>query len=100
MSTARRRSSRRIWRWRCALALAVMNVLLNESMVDRAYLTRLTDFDIEVEKHIRSRTPQWAAAITGLDVEEIVKFARLYGSIKRSFIRAGFGFTRTRNGPC
>src|SRR5262249_19127452 len=83
-----------------ALALAVMNVLLSDSIVDRAFLARLTDFDIEVEKHIRSRTPQWAAAITGLDVEEIVKFARLYGSTKKSFIRAGFGFTRTRNGPC
>jgi anaerobic selenocysteine-containing dehydrogenase len=83
-----------------ALALAVMNVLLSEGMVERAYLARLTDFDIEVEKHIRSRTPQWAAKITGLGAEEIVDFARLYGSTKRSFIRAGFGFTRTRNGAC
>ena len=52
----------------------------------------------EVEKHIRSRTPQWAATITGLGVDEIVEFARLYGSTKKSFIRAGFGFTCTRNG--
>jgi anaerobic selenocysteine-containing dehydrogenase len=83
-----------------ALALAVMNVLLSEGMVERAYLARLTDFDDEVEKHIRSRTPQWAAKITGLAAEEIVDFARLYGRTKRSFIRAGFGFTRTRNGAC
>ena len=82
-----------------ALALAVMNVLLSEGMADRGYLTRFTDFDTEVEQHIRTRTPQWAAQITGLGAEEIVEFARLYGRTKKSFIRAGFGFTRTRNGP-
>ena len=83
-----------------ALALAVMNVLLSEGMADRGYLTRFTDFDTEVEQHIRTRTPQWAAQITGLGAEEIVEFARLYGRTKKSFIRAGFGFTRTRNGTC
>ena len=82
-----------------ALALAVMNVLLSEGMADRTYLAKFTDFDAGVEQHIRTRTPQWAAQITGLGVQEIVDFARLYGRTKKSFIRAGFGFTRTRNGP-
>lgn len=81
-----------------ALALAVMNVLLAEGMVDRDYLARLTDFDTETERHIATRTPQWASEITGLPAEDIVAFARLYGGTKKSFIRAGFGFTRTRNG--
>ena len=81
-----------------ALALAVMNVLLTEGMVDRDYLARLTDFDAETERHILTRTPQWAAEITGLAADDIVAFARLYGSTRKSFIRAGFGFTRTRNG--
>lgn len=81
-----------------ALALAVMNVLLTDGMVDRAYLARYTDFDAGAERHILSRTPQWAAEITGLSVEEIVAFARAYGATRKSFIRVGFGFTRTRNG--
>ena len=81
-----------------ALALAVMNVLLTEGMVDRAYLARYTDFDADAERHILTRTPQWAAGITGLSVEQIVAFARAYGATRKSFIRAGFGFTRTRNG--
>ena len=81
-----------------ALALAVMNVLLTEGMVDRAYLARLTDFDAATEAHILTRTPQWASEITGLPVDDIVAFARLYGGTRKSFIRAGFGFTRTRNG--
>ena len=78
----------------------LVNRETSEDLVDRAYLARLTDFDSEVEKHIRARTPQWAAQITGLGADEIVDFARLYGSTRKSFIRAGFGFTRTRNGPC
>ncbi|MFW5681192.1 MAG: molybdopterin-containing oxidoreductase family protein, partial [Pseudomonadota bacterium] len=41
---------------------------------------------------------EWASAICGLPAEEIRCFARLYGSTKRSYIRLGFGFTRSRNG--
>ena len=81
-----------------ALALAIMHVLLAEGFADRDYLARHTDFDAETERHIQSRTPQWAAAITGLTVEQIIDFARLYGRTKKSFLRPGFGFTRTRNG--
>jgi anaerobic selenocysteine-containing dehydrogenase len=81
-----------------ALALAIMNVLLTEELVDRTYLARYTDFDAETERHILSRTPQWAAAITGLAAKDIIAFARLYGQTRKSFIRVGFGFTRTRNG--
>jgi len=76
-----------------ALALAVMNVLITEGLVDRGYLARYTDFDAEAERHILSRTPQWASGTTGLSVEDIVAFARAYGATRKSFIRAGFGFT-------
>jgi anaerobic selenocysteine-containing dehydrogenase len=81
-----------------ALALAIMHVLLAEDLVDRTYLARYTDFDAQTERHIRSRSPQWAAEITGLKAEDIIAFARAYGSTRKSFIRVGFGFTRTRNG--
>ena len=81
-----------------ALACAVMHVLLAEGLADRDYLARHTDFSATVEHHLSSRTPQWAAAITGLSVEAIVAFARLYGSTPRSYLRLGYGFTRQRNG--
>ncbi len=81
-----------------ALALALMHVLLKEGYADRDYLARYTDFGPDIEAHLAGKTPQWASEITGLPVEEIVSFARLYGSTKRAFLRLGFGFTRTRNG--
>ena len=81
-----------------ALACAVMHVLLAEGLADRDYLAKHTDFSPEVEAHLASRTPAWAAEITGLSVEQIVQFARLYGGARRSFLRVGYGFSRQRNG--
>ncbi len=81
-----------------ALACAVMGVLLREGLVDRDYLASYTDFDKTVERHLIERTPGWAAALTGLAEDEIIAFARLFGSTPRSFVRLGLGFTRSRNG--
>jgi anaerobic selenocysteine-containing dehydrogenase len=81
-----------------ALAVAVMHVLFKEGYADRGYMARYTDAPGELEAHVASRTPEWAAAITGLDAARIVEFARLYGRTKRSYIRVGYGFTRSRNG--
>ena len=81
-----------------ALACAVMHVLFKEGYADRDYLARYTDVPDELEAHLVERTPEWAAAITGLETDEIVAFARLYGGTKRSFLRLGYGFSRSRNG--
>ena len=81
-----------------ALACGVMHVLFKEGYADRDYLARYSDVPDELERHLASRTPEWAAAVTGLKVEEILAFARLYGRAKRSYLRLGYGFTRSRNG--
>lgn len=81
-----------------ALACAVMHVLFRDGQADRAYLARYSDCPEELEKHLETRTPAWAAAITGLAVEEIEAFARLVGTTPRSYFRLGYGFTRSRNG--
>src|SRR5690606_11333460 len=54
-----------------ALACAVMHVLFRDGFADREYLARYTDCPAELEAHLATRTPQWAAAITRLSVEEI-----------------------------
>lgn len=81
-----------------ALACAVMHVLFAEGYADWPYLRRYTDAPEELAAHLRTRTPSWAAGITGLPAETIVAFARLYGRTKRSFIRCHHGFSRSRNG--
>lgn len=81
-----------------AFACGVMHVLFRDGFADRAYLAKYTDVPNELEKHLQTRTPEWAAAITGVPAERIVEFAHLYGRTKRSFLRLGFGFSRSRNG--
>ena len=81
-----------------ALACGVMHVLFREGLADREYLERYTDDPAGLEEHLRSRTPEWASAISGVPVAEIEAFARLIGTTKRTFFRLGYGFSRQRNG--
>ncbi|MBS7540895.1 molybdopterin-containing oxidoreductase family protein [Ancylobacter lacus] len=81
-----------------ALACAIMHVLFRDGLADRAYLGRYADDPAGLEAHLASRTPEWAEAITGLPAAEIEAFAHAIGRTPRTFIRAGYGFTRSRNG--
>src|ERR1700727_441792 len=81
-----------------ALACAVMHVAFRDGYADRAYMREYADCPDRLEAHLRSRGPEWASAITGVPVTDIEAFGALYGQTKRSYLRAGYGFARSRNG--
>ena len=81
-----------------ALACAVMHVLFRDGLADWDYLNKYTDDPRGLEAHLATRTPEWAAALTGLSVAQIEAFAHLVGTRKRTFFRLGYGFSRQRNG--
>ncbi len=81
-----------------ALACAVMHAAFRDNLVDRAWMARWTDCPERLEAHLATRSPAWAAAITGLDEAEIERFAALYNRTDRAFVRVGYGFARSRNG--
>lgn len=81
-----------------ALACAIMHVLFRDGLADRAYLAGYARDAEALEAHLQSRTPQWAAAISGLDADAIEAYARLIGETPASFFRIGYGFSRSRNG--
>lgn len=81
-----------------ALACAMMHVLFRDGHADRGYMHSHADAPRELEAHLAARTPQWAAAITGLGVAEIEDLSKLYAHTPRAFIRLGFGMSRSRNG--
>src|SRR5215471_9069553 len=81
-----------------ALACAVMHCLFRDGKADWDYLDRYTDAPRELEAHLKTRNPQWAAAITGCPEATIEAFASLVGERKRAFFRLGYGFSRSRNG--
>ena len=51
-----------------------------------------------LEAHLASRTPAWAARITGLPEEQIVEFARLYGAHEAQLYPGRLRLSRQRNG--
>lgn len=81
-----------------ALACAIMHVAFRDGYADRAYMAQFADDPAGLEAHLKTKTPEWASAITGLPVEEIETLARLVGTTKKTFFRLGYGFTRQRNG--
>jgi anaerobic selenocysteine-containing dehydrogenase len=81
-----------------ALACALMHIAFRDGWADREYMAAHADCPDALEAHLATRGPEWASAITGLPVERIEAFAKLYSSTKRSYIRLGYGFARVRNG--
>ena len=81
-----------------ALACAVMHLLFRDGHANWDYLKQYTDCPKELEAHLKTRTPEWAAEITGLEVAEIETFARMVATTPKTFFRLGYGFSRSRNG--
>jgi anaerobic selenocysteine-containing dehydrogenase len=81
-----------------ALALAMMHLLIAGGLLDRDYIARHTlGFDALAER-VKQYTPQWAAGVCGLRVEEIVQLARAYGTTKPAAIRLNYGMQRHAGG--
>jgi len=82
-----------------AVAAAMMHVLFRDGLADRAYMADYAENADGLEAHLASRTPEWAEAISGVPAAQIEALARLYGRTDRAYIRLGYGFARSRNGP-
>ena len=76
-----------------ALALAMQNVIINEKLYDKEFVEKYCSGFDELTEHVREYTPEWAAEITGLPKEDIVKAARMYATNTPGciYIRLGSG---------
>jgi len=81
-----------------ALACAVMHVLFRDGHADRDFMAQFTDEDGSLETHLADKSPAWASEITGVSVEDIETFASIIGKTPKTYLRLGYGFTRSRNG--
>lgn len=81
-----------------ALALGMMKVIVDNDLHDQAFMEQHTRGWQEL---IEQRLPEYplerVADITGLASADIEKLALLYGSTKKSYIRAGHGLNRHQN---
>ena len=82
-----------------ALALAILHVLVQDGLADRAFLKEYVQGADELEQKVLPHyTPEAAAAITGIPAADIRAFAHAYGKARAPFIRLGSGQSRYTNG--
>lgn len=81
-----------------ALALAMMNVMVEENLQDEEFLLEKSIGYQEFKKTLKQYTPKWAEEITGIPKDVIVKLAREYASVKVPAIILGSGNSRYTNG--
>lgn len=81
-----------------ALAMAMLNCIIGEDLIDRDYVERYTVGFDELAERARSRTPEWAAQITGVDAQTIRQLAREYATTQPAAIRIGVALERHHGG--
>ena len=100
-----------------ALAAALAHVMITENLVDQPFLDKYcVGYDektlpagVPENAHYKAyilgkgpdgvaKTPEWAAKITGIPVDKIVKLGREIGQAKPAFITQGWGPQRHANG--
>lgn len=80
------------------LALGIACVLIQEELVDRAYIQAHTFGFDEYRREALQYPPERAGEITGMAPEAIRALARAYGRARAPFIRVGNGLQRHTNG--
>jgi anaerobic selenocysteine-containing dehydrogenase len=78
-----------------ALALAMLNVIINEQLYDKNFVSQWCYGFEKLIPHIKQYTPEWAEPITGLPASQIKDIARLYATAKSACICAGNAFDQT-----
>ncbi len=81
-----------------ALALAMMHVIVNEDLFDADYVELGTVGFPQLVERVQQFGPAWAAEITGIPAERIVRLAREYATTQPSAIRLNYGLQRHAGG--
>jgi anaerobic selenocysteine-containing dehydrogenase len=82
----------------CALALAMMHVIIGEGLHDADYVEKYTlGFD-DLREKVRAYPPERAAQWTGIAAEDIRKLAREYATTRPAVIRVNYGVQRSDGG--
>lgn len=69
-----------------ALALAWLNVIINEELYDKDFVNQWTVGFDKLKERVQEYPPQRVAEITGVPAEKIVAAARMYATTKPAFI--------------
>lgn len=79
-----------------ALALSMLNVIINEGLYDKGFVEKWTHGFDELEKRVQEYPPEKAAEITWISEGQIVEAARLYATSKPAAIQMGVALEQTK----
>ena len=74
-----------------ALALAIINTIIAEDLVDHHFVDHYTTGFHELVNHVRTFTPEWAEPITGVKASEIRAAAQTYATHSPACLQWGNG---------
>ena len=74
-----------------ALALAMINTIIAEDLVDHHFVDNYTSGFDKLVEHVRNSTPEWAEPITGVKASEIRAAARAYAIHSPACLQWGNG---------
>ncbi|MEX1199519.1 MAG: molybdopterin oxidoreductase family protein [Methylophaga sp.] len=81
-----------------ALAMAMMHTIIEQGLHDPDYIENYTEGYDALAERVKTRTPEWAAEITGIPAEDIRKFAMEYATTQPAAIRLGVALERNYGG--
>lgn len=81
-----------------AMALAMIQVIISEGLIDADYIARHTTGYDELAAHVARYTPEFAEAETGIAADVIRQLAREYAATQPSAIRIGVAIERAAGG--
>jgi anaerobic selenocysteine-containing dehydrogenase len=79
------------------LALALINVIIEEQLYDKTFVEKWTVGFAELQSHVINYTPEFAEEVTWVKASLIRETARLYATIKPAVIQCGNAIDHTQN---
>ncbi|MDR2107973.1 MAG: molybdopterin-dependent oxidoreductase, partial [Coriobacteriales bacterium] len=84
-----------------AVALAMLNVIISEDLYDHDFVEKWCYGFNELTERVKDYTAEWAAPITWLEEEQIVRTARLLANSHNAALQWGLAIDMTREAtPC
>ena len=81
-----------------ALFSAMAHVIVAEKLHDAAFVAARTEGFEEYTASLAEKTPEWAAAITGVPAEDIRRAARIYAGAQAAAMYWGMGISQSTHG--
>ena len=78
-----------------ALALAMLNVIIAEDLIDHAFVEKWCYGFKRLKTHVKQFNTKWAETICGVPASQIEEVARLYATTSRAAIDLGNGVEHT-----